>query len=123
MLTTAAALKSLYDAAFTAVNPSNVRHGYGNRFAQHYDVPWTILQDVQNVHPEHYPDCTSIAGLPHGVYPIEPAAEPVNYPILAVDDAPMPRMLDPETSRYMNMPSNPNALQPVRGGVLSDDTA
>lgn len=114
------AVKALYDGAFTAVNPSTVFRGYGSRFPQPYDVPWTLRQGVKNSFPVHYPDTTSIAGLPHGVYPIKPAKEPADLNNIPVEDAPLGQVLDPMTVRHQNMPTNANALQPVRGGIIGE---
>lgn len=115
-------LKRLYDAAFTAINPSTVFNEYGTRFPDHYDTPWRA--QVQNLSPVHYPDCLSVAGLPNGVYPIEGdmGTKDMDKPTEHADAAIAP-IVDPLTARYQDMPENPNALMLMKGAILSDDGA
>jgi hypothetical protein len=114
-------VKALYDEAFTSVNPSNVFVGYGNRFPQVFPTPWR--SKVINMVPVHYPNCESIAGLPGGVYPITVAPDSRDSLITkAMEDAPMPQVMDPMTVRYQDMPTNPNGITIIKGPILSDDT-
>ena len=108
-------LEQVYDAALTAVNPSNVFHGYGSRFPEHYDVPWRSR--VANSYPVHYPDSVSVAGLPHNIYPIEGSMGPKEVMTKAYMDAPFGQVVDPLTTRYQDMPSNPNAAVLFKGGT------
>jgi hypothetical protein len=108
----------LYDEAFTAVNPSNVFHGYGGRFPEHYDIAWRTR--VRNSYPVHYPDSTSIAGLPDNLYPIEGSMGPTEVLKQTQEDIPFGEVVDPLTARYQNMPSNPNAVVLFKGGQHED---
>ena len=111
-------LKSLYDSAFTAVNPSNVKYGYGSRFPAHMDVAWRSR--IHNNNPVHYPDPTSVAGLPGNVYPIVAAPDPLTVPTLVQEEAECSTVLDPRTTRYQNTPENPNAAILFKGGNMAD---
>lgn len=114
------AVKALYDEAFTSVNPSNVFVGYGNRFPQNFPVPWRST--ITNILPVDYPNCESIAGLPGGVYPIQEAPDSREALITkAMEDAPMPQVMDPMTVRYQDMPTNPNGITIIKGPTLADD--
>lgn len=114
------AVKELYDGAFTSVNPSNVFVGYGNRFPQSFPTPWRA--SVVNTLPVDYPDCEAIAGLPGGVYPIQVAPDARDSLInKAMDDAPMPQVMDPMTVRYQDMPTNPNGVVVIKGPTYGDD--
>jgi hypothetical protein len=115
------AVKHLYDEAFTSVNPSNVSHVFGNRFPQPYPIPWRA--SITNTFPNHYPDVTAISGLPGGIYPIPMALDSrENLIQIAVPDAPFGQVLNPMTTRYQDMPTNPNAVVIPKGGIMSDDT-
>ena len=37
------------------------------------------------------------------------------------DDAPIGPIIDPLTTRYQNMPENPNAVVLMRGAIMADD--
>lgn len=108
----------LYDEALTSVNPSNVFHGYGGRFPEHYDICWR--NRVRNSYPVHYPDSTSVAGLPHNLHPVEGGMGPEEVLKQTEEDVPFGEVVDPLTARYQNMPQNPNAAVLFKGGQHED---
>ena len=73
-----------------------------------------------NSNPVSYPDFTSVAGLPGSVYPIVAAPEPLTVPTLVQEEAECGHVLDPLTTRYQNMPENPNAAVLFKGGNTAD---
>lgn len=107
-------VEDLYDEALTAVNPTNVKQIYGHRFPEHYDIPWRSR--VTNSYPVHYPSATSVAGLPQNVYPIKSSMGPRQIMTNTYEDASFGSVMDPLTTRYQNMPSNPNAAVLFKGG-------
>jgi hypothetical protein len=110
-------LEDLYDEAFTSVNPSNVLYGHGSLFPEPFSVNWR--NRIVNCIPVHYPDSTTIAGLPHYIHHVQgDMGNPQHTLKQTQEDATVGvRGVDPLTLAYGNMISNPNAVTLFKGGM------